>query len=148
MSGNLEGGCACGAVRYRLASAPYDAGWCHCRLCQRTSGAPAVAFATVRRDDYVVTAETGAVGEYASTHFGRRGFCTRCGTLLTIAIDFQLDEIDVAAATLDDPDAVTPAFHIFCEEAIGWAPIDDGLPRHDRFRPDTRGLEAGQTYPA
>ena len=51
---DLPGGCLCGAVRYRLASAPFDGGWCHCRMCQLNSGSPAMAFAKVPSDDFVV----------------------------------------------------------------------------------------------
>ena len=136
----LTGGCACGAVRYSFAD-PYDTGWCHCRLCQRTSGAPAIVFTTAKRAG--LRWEAGAPATWPSTSFGRRGFCLACGTLLTIEVDFQPDEIDFAAATLDDPEAVRPGFHIFCDEAPSWAAIDDGLPRHARYRPDTRGLPPG-----
>jgi len=52
MTESLAGGCLCGAVRYRLASAPFDAGWCHCRTCQLNSGSPAMAFAKVPSRDF------------------------------------------------------------------------------------------------
>mgnify|MGYP006201012255 CR=1 FL=1 len=42
---------------------------------------------------------------------------------------------------LDDPDAVPPGFHIFHDSRIVWFETADDLPRHARFRPDTRGLE-------
>lgn len=135
------GGCACGAVRYRLASAPYDAGWCHCRVCQRVSGAPALAFATVPLADWVVTAGAEHVGRFRSTSFGVRQFCARCGSPLTIHVDHQPGEIDVAVVGLDDPAAVPPGFHIFTADAVPWAAIDDGLPRFAGERPDTRGRE-------
>ncbi|MGN6376681.1 MAG: GFA family protein [Sphingomonas sp.] len=146
MSAALHGGCACGAIRYVLHD-PYDTGWCHCRLCQKTSGAPAIAFTTARRDGFAWTSGEDHLRAFASSTFGRRQFCDQCGSLLTIQVDFQPDEIDVACASLDDPAAAAPTFHIFCKDALGWAPIDDGLPRYDRFRPDTRGLQPGQTDP-
>jgi hypothetical protein len=43
----LTGGCLCGAVKYRISAAPLDAGYCHCRLCQKSSGAPTLAWLTV-----------------------------------------------------------------------------------------------------
>jgi hypothetical protein len=52
------GRCLCGAVRYKLESAPFDAGYCHCRICQLASGAPVMAFATIPRSDYVITSGT------------------------------------------------------------------------------------------
>jgi len=140
----LHGGCACGAVRYTL-SAPFDTGWCHCRICQKTSGAPAIAFTTARRENFAWTAGEDTLRVFNSSDFGRRCFCGLCGSLLTIEVDFQPDEIDIACASLDDPEAAPPTFHIFCKDAPSWAPIDDGLSRYDQFRPDTRGLEPGQT---
>jgi len=137
----LEGGCACGAVRYRLASAPFDTGWCHCRLCQLVSGAPAMVFSTVPTGDFAFVQGEEAVGSVALTSFGRRRFCTRCGTPLTIQVDYQPETIDFPVATLDDPDAVAPDFHIFRSSRIAWFETADDLPRHERFRPHTRGLE-------
>jgi hypothetical protein len=141
MTDVLTGGCACGAVRYELRATPYDTGWCHCRLCQRSSGAPAVVFTTIAAADFSST--HGLPATWRSSDFGERGFCTTCGALLTIRIDFQPDTIDITAATLDLPEAVAPGFHIFCGDAIRWALLDDGSPRHEKFRPETRGLEPG-----
>ena len=134
------GGCACGAVRYQLGSAPFDTGWCHCRICQRSSGAPALVFSTVPFADFEIVSGGDAVGTVQSTPFGRRQFCTRCGTQLTMHVDHQPDTIDFTVATLDDPDAVAPGFHIFIADRIAWFDTADDLPRHGRFRPDTRGL--------
>lgn len=132
------GGCACGAIRYELGSAPFDAGYCHCRICQLTSGAPVMAFATVPRDDFRVT--RGAVTRRRSSGFGERGFCGACGTPLTMAVTHQPDTIDFTIATLDRPDAVVPGFHIWTRSRIGWFDTKDELPRHARFRDDTVGL--------
>jgi hypothetical protein len=142
MTDLLTGGCACGAVRYELRATPSDTGWCHCGLCRRTSGAPAVAFTTIGVGDFSFT--RGAPARWRSTSFGERGFCPTCGSLLTIRLDFQPDTIDITAGTLDRPDAVAPGFHVFCRDAVAWGLPDDGLPRHDGFRPDTRGLEPGK----
>jgi hypothetical protein len=143
----ITGGCACGAIRYALRSQPFDTGWCHCKLCRRTSGAPAVVFTTVPTADFDLVQGAEALRIWRSTSFGERTFCQLCGSLLTIRVDYQPDTIDLTVATLDQPDLVPPGFHIFCQDAIAWATIDDGLPRHARLRPDTRGLSTGQTAP-
>lgn len=139
----MTGGCACRAIRYELRARPYDTGWCHCRLCQQTSGAPAVVFTTIGLADFRITQGTPAA--WRSTAFGERGFCATCGSLLTIHVDFQADTIDVAAASLDEPALVAPTFHIFCQDAIAWSLPSDGLPRHAAFRPTTRGLPPDAT---
>ena len=137
----ITGGCACGAVRYELKSEPFDAGWCHCRICQLVSGAPAMAFASVATGDYAFSRGEEQVRRFESTGFGHRLFCGECGTPLTMQVRHQPETIDFTIATLDEPDARPPTFHIFRSSRIGWFETADALPRHDRFRPDTRGLE-------
>jgi len=144
MSEDWTGGCACGAVRYRLASDPFDAGWCHCRTCQLNSGSPAMAFASVPVDDFRFTRGEALVGRFESSDFGHRLFCTRCGTPFLMRVNHQPETVDFSIATLDRPERVLPEFHIFYGSHIPWAPAADALPRHQRFRPDTRGLTPGE----
>ncbi|HET6526882.1 GFA family protein [Sphingopyxis sp.] len=141
----LEGGCACGAVRYRLDEKPYDTGWCHCCLCQHVSGSGGMVFTTVHKESYRIVKGEASVGRFLSTPFGSRTYCKDCGSPLTIHVDHQPGEIDVAAGTLDDPDAVAPAFHLYAAQAPAWMVMNALLPRYDALRPDTRGLERGQT---
>jgi hypothetical protein len=137
----LEGGCACGAVRYELASEPFDCGWCHCRTCQLNSGAPAMVFASVPASDLVWTRGADKVKSFSSSGFGHRSFCGECGTPFLMQVDHQPETVDFSVATLDEPDRVAPGFHIFWSSRIAWFEPKDALPRHARFRPDTRGLE-------
>jgi hypothetical protein len=143
----LAGGCMCGAVRYELKSAPFDCGWCHCRTCQLTSGAPAMVFASVPDGDLVWTQGTDKVKSVRSSSFGHRCFCGECGTPFLMRVDHQPDTVDFSVATLDRPDSIEPGFHIFWSSKVGWFSPGDDLPKHDRFRPDTRGL-GGTEAPA
>jgi hypothetical protein len=52
MKNLLEGGCLCGALRYQVDPASADSGYCHCRMCQKASGAPAVAWFTVNKQGF------------------------------------------------------------------------------------------------
>ena len=135
------GGCMCGSVRYELRSAPFDCGWCHCRTCQLFGGAPAMPFASVPTGDFAWTGGEELVRWFDSSSFGRRAFCSRCGTPLQVMVAHQPETVDFPIVTLDDPNAVEPQFHIFWGSRIGWFDPGDDLPRHDKFRPDTRGLE-------
>lgn len=134
MGEGWTGSCACGAVRYRLASTPFDAGWCHCRTCQRNPGSPAMAFASVPVTDFVFTTGAEAVGRFASSETGHRLFCTRCGTPLLMGDNEGAATLDFSLATLDEPDRVVPGFHIYYASRIAWAPAADAMPRHDRGR--------------
>ncbi|HEY0052756.1 MAG TPA: GFA family protein [Caulobacteraceae bacterium] len=131
----LEGGCACGRVRYRVEAEPSDAGYCHCTVCRRSSGAPALAFASVPLDAFRLTAAEPE--RRRSSSFGERWFCGGCGAQIAMRVDYDPDLVDFTLATLDDPMAVTPGFHIWREERIGWFETADGLPRHARSRRET-----------
>lgn len=141
----LTGGCDCGQVRYRLGAEPYDTGWCHCRVCQRVSGSGGMVYTTVAFSDYVVIAGADHVGQFASTAFGTRTYCLDCGSPLTIHVAYKPTEVDFAAGSLDNPDAVAPSFHLYAASAPEWARPIDGLPRYDAPHVATRGLPQGRT---
>jgi hypothetical protein len=133
----LTGGCLCGALRYSLSETPGDAGYCHCRMCQRASGAPVMAFGTVPLT--ALTWKAGTPSRYRSSDLAERWFCARCGTSIAIHADYQPDTVDIALATLDDPDAVPPGFHIWTASRVGWFDTADRHPRFAGFRPETLG---------
>ncbi len=87
----------------------------------------------------VITA--GEPARRRSSDFGERWFCRDCGTPLAMQVDHQPDTIDFTIATLDRPDAVPPGFHIWTASRIPWFDTADTLPRHERFRRNTRGLD-------
>jgi hypothetical protein len=122
----LEGGCLCGAVRYRIAGPLGEQTHCHCTLCRRASGAPVVTWVTVAPGDFTLT--RGRLRKYRSTPQGERGFCAACGSQITFDALNLPGELDVTAATLDDPEAVRPESHIWTSSRIGWLVMNDGLP--------------------
>lgn len=131
----LTGGCLCGAVRYRLASAPFDAGWCHCRMCQLNSGSPAMAFAKVPSPDFVIERGAGKIRRYKSSEIAERWFCGECGTPILVR-DFGGATHDFSLATLDHPEAVPPEAHFHYASHIRWAEVCDALPRYAGSRSD------------
>jgi hypothetical protein len=127
-----NGGCLCGAVRYALRGRPTLAGYCHCSLCRRVSGAPVLVFATVPRGDFEFV--RGKPRCFASTSFGRRWFCGDCGTPLCMQVDHEPDSTDVTVASMDDAGAVRPGFHIWHAARLPWFETDDELPRYPQAR--------------
>ena len=125
-----EGGCLCGAVRYRVTAAPTALVVCHCDTCRRAAGAPSLAWAIFRAADFAFT--RGAPATYASSPGVERGFCARCGTTLTYAGNDRRDVADVTTASLDDPDAFVPTKEIWLEEKIGWEAVDHARLRYPR----------------
>ncbi len=123
---SLEGGCLCGAIRYRIDAEPRSADYCHCRMCRRAAGAPVVARLIVANEFFDWTSGEPAV--YHSSRNAERFFCQVCGTQL--ALRDEPDFLDVALATLDTPEPVRPIYHIWTTSRIGWFDIADDLPRH------------------
>jgi hypothetical protein len=126
MGGKITGGCLCGASRYVTEAEPINVRACHCRLCQKATGAPFYARVMVPLDQVEIT---GPVGWYASSPEVRRGFCTRCGATLFSERAAQ-NTIGLTLGCLDDPDAFQPAEHIWTSSQQAWVVLGDGLPRY------------------
>ncbi len=130
----LTGGCLCQAVRYRISADAVDAGYCHCRLCQRSAGAPVVAWATFPRATFEYT--RGAPGVYASSEQGQREHCTECGTQLVFRHALEPETLDVTLASLDDRTTIQPQYHIWVASKVDWLQINDNLPQYPGAGPD------------
>ncbi len=129
----LTGRCACAAVHYRCGPLLYPATWCHCESCRRASGTSPVGWFTVA----LASAEFhgDALRTHRSSPGVERRFCGVCGTPLTYASERRPTEIDFTLGSLNDPDQVTPADHIWMADAPGWDHPTDGLPQHAGLRP-------------
>lgn len=125
-----EGGCLCGAVRYRVSGAPQALTRCHCRSCRLASGAPSLAWAIFRAEDFALVA--GKLSRFASSPGVERTFCATCGTSLTYRSADRPDAIDVTTATLDDASRFAPTKEIWTEHALAWQPLDATLPHYPR----------------
>ena len=123
-----EGGCLCGAIRYRVRGEPVATSLCHCRSCRLAAGAPTLAWANFRRTD--VEFLRGAPTEYQSSTPAWRGFCGTCGTALTYRTTKRPDQLDLTTATFDHPERFTPACEIYIAEKIAWETLHPDLPRH------------------
>jgi hypothetical protein len=130
----LTGGCFCGHVRYEVAGAAFYATNCHCSICRRTSGAPFVAWCSIKPAELRFT--RGRPATFRSSDHATRGFCPRCGTQLTFQSTKSPGEIDVTVCSLDDPDAVPPSDHIFASTRVSWIRLADGLPEFASARED------------
>ncbi len=124
----LTGGCQCCAVRYRLEGEPTGANICHCRMCQKASGGPFMAFAGVRLNELVWM--RGAPKIFASSAVAERGFCPDCGTPLTYRL-LDRDRISVTLCSLDRSSAVAPEMQYAVESKLPWLDAIQSLPRRD-----------------
>lgn len=127
-----EGGCLCGAVRWRARGAPKNVNHCHCEMCRRSSGAAFLTFATFATVDVEFPSKPPAWRQ--SSPIARRGFCSSCGAALAWQSLQETDSIDLTIGTADQPARLAPREHLWSESAISWLHIGDGLPRHKRQR--------------
>lgn len=123
----VEGGCLCGAVRYRVPC-PFEGvvAHCHCSTCRRSAGALVLTWFTVRKAAFELT--RGACQIYPSSDHGQRGFCPTCGTQITLYSSKLPDEIDVTLGSLDTPGRFPPALHIWTDTRLPWLHLDEHLP--------------------
>ena len=126
----VQGGCLCKSIRYRVTGPPLGQSLCHCRSCRLSAGAPSVAWIVVKRHDFDVIA--GVPARFRSSPSVVRTFCGKCGTSLTYQHDESPDTIDVTTATLDAPEAFPPTREIWLEHRLAWVPLDEHLPHFQR----------------
>jgi hypothetical protein len=129
-----EGGCSCGAVRYRLASEPLFVHCCHCLNCQRQTGSAFVINLLIEADrvellgeppqQVAVPRDDGSVQRISR--------CPACQ--VAVYSDYgRADILFVRAGTLDDPSAVSPDVHIYTRSKLPWVTLPEAVPAFDAF---------------
>ena len=135
MTETLDGGCACGAVRYRLGSAPMFVHCCHCLDCQRQTGSAFVLNALIETDRVAVL--SGApVAVAVPTDSGRPHEIFRCPTCHTaLWSDYGRRGVlrFVRVGTLDDPSALPPDVHIYTRSKLPWVALPAGVPAFEAY---------------
>jgi hypothetical protein len=124
----LTGGCACGALRYRADGEPLMQGFCHCRSCQRTSGAGHVGWLCFPEKVVTIEGETrvftrvGGSGKRAS-----RYACSTCLSVVYGTAEVMTGMINLYAGSLDDPVQFRPTVAIFVSQRPPWDDVSRGL---------------------
>ncbi len=113
----ITGGCLCGACRYTTTATPINSRACHCKRCQRATGAPLYARVMVPLDQVAIT---GPVTWYENPGSGlQRGFCSQCGATLFSARP-SANTLGLTLGTLDAPDRHPPSDQIWTEARQHW----------------------------
>ena len=132
----LTGGCGCGAVRFEVTEPLVLASYCHCRRCQRRSGAAASANAHPVPGAFQIVAGEDALRRWKPDEDGgEKWFCGDCGSSLFGHNPNHADAIGIRMGAFDDDPGVRPSVRQFVAYAAPWEPIpDDGLPRYPESR--------------
>ena len=144
MTETVEGGCACGQVRFRMTSAPIVVNCCHCRDCQRISGSAFALNAMIETDRVEVT--KGAPVESSLDRDGsgttRAWRCGNCETLLYADHPMVGDAMRfVRIGTLDRAERLSPDVHFFNRSKHPWVIVPDDVPSFETL-PEDHGVGA------
>ena len=144
-----EGGCFCGAVRYRLRGMAVWKAGCTCNTCVKMHAAPYVVWAGFGRSDFEL--KRGVLTKFKSSPHVVREFCPTCGSTLTYGKTAdgipELEEaarlIYIAVASLDDPSTFPPDEVVHGQERIDWLHFDDSIPVRKSISPKAGHLQFG-----
>lgn len=124
-----EGGCLCGAVRYRVTNAPKRTNICHCTFCQRRTGSAFGFMAYFKQDDVEIT---GSLKSYEhrsdeSKRVLQIEFCPNCGTPVSMTAEIMPGARGIAGGTFDDPSWLKIERHIWTRSAHPWVAVPAGV---------------------
>jgi hypothetical protein len=133
---SLEGGCTCGAVRYRMTSTPLIVHCCHCRWCQRETGASFALNAVIEADRVVVLKGTPET-VMTPTNSGKGQKIVRCPACRIALWSNYAGAGDalrfVRVGTLDEPDRLPPDVHIFTASKQPWVVLPPDTPAFEIY---------------
>jgi hypothetical protein len=134
MSSSLEGGCACGSVRYRLSDEPLFVHCCHCLNCQRQTGSAFVINALIETDRVELLAGDPNVVE-APRDDGSMQQIYRCPDCqVAVYSQYTWPQLRfVRAGTLDEPSSVSPDVHIFTRSKLPWVELPPDVPAFEIY---------------
>ncbi|KAA9010492.1 GFA family protein [Histidinibacterium aquaticum] len=141
------GGCLCGALRYEVTAPPVRVTFCHCRFCQRATGAPYFMEPIFEEEAFTFTAGTPRLYEHRSEGSGKMilaHFCETCGTKLVYTFERFPGLLGIFGGTFDDPDWIKwdgeNAKHIFLQTALAGTVLPSGVPTYIRHATTNDGV--------
>lgn len=127
----LDGRCDCGQVRYRMQTRPLFVHCCHCRWCQRESGASFALNAMIEADRVILLADEPEIVDTPSNS-GRGQRIARCPTCRIAVWSYYAGAGPiirfVRIGTLEAPDLLPPDIHIFTSSKQPWIELPKGVP--------------------
>ena len=129
MPAPYEGGCQCGALRYRVEGKPLALAACHCTDCQRQSGSAFGMSLIVPKDSFrllagepKIFARTAASGRLVNC-----AFCPACGTRIYHEPAYMETTLNIKPGTLDDTSGLVPGIHVWTKSKQSWVVIPEGV---------------------
>ena len=131
-----EGGCLCGAVRFKVAGAPIRMAQCHCLDCQRASGTGHMSNAIFRVADVTLTGKTASFASSSdSGNVLTRHFCPTCGGRVFLYNKARPDMIVMAVGAFDDSSWFEPEVVLYTKSRPHWDLTTDAVPTFEAMPP-------------
>lgn len=133
---NYEGGCTCGAIRYRMESKPLFVHCCHCHWCQRETGTSYALNAIIEADRLtILQGEPMMVLTPSSSGKGQKIWrCPACRVALWSNYSGAGDSLNfVRVGTLDEACRLSPDIHIFTASKQPWVVVPEGQPAVEEY---------------
>ncbi len=124
----VDGGCLCGATRYRVQGPQLRGTICHCNHCKRWSGAPFLSWSLFNKSQFQWV--KGKPGTTSVTPAVNLHFCKSCGSPLTFEFTDTSEIIGTTTGTLDEPEKFSPTRHNWTSSELSWIHNLDTLPRN------------------
>lgn len=127
----MEGGCTCRTIRYRMKSKPLFVHCCHCRWCQRETGASFALNAMIEADRVELLSGAPEI-TLTPSNSGKGQKIWRC-PVCRVAVWSNYAGVGdkvrfMRVGTLDDPDLLPPDIHIFTASKQPWVKLDGKVP--------------------
>jgi hypothetical protein len=135
LAGKWEGGCACGAVRYRLASEPMFVHCCHCLNCQSHTGSAFVINMLIEaaRVERLGGAPEPVIMPLNGGSPNRIFRCPECRVAVWSEYGGRSQILFVRAGTLDEPASVAPDVHIYTRSKLPWVRLPESVPAFEAY---------------
>ena len=125
-----KGSCLCGSVQYEL-DGPFEVmSHCHCSMCRKHHGAAFATFVTVPLTSFRWVAGEDALSTYQSSAYGKRTFCSKCGSVMPV-VEADTGIAFCPAGNLDGELGIQPQSHRFVGSKASWHTITDTFPQHE-----------------
>src|SRR5215471_16300258 len=130
-STSFDGGCTCRFVRYRMTTRPLFVHCCHCRWCQRETGASFALNALIEADRVqLLQGEVEVINTPSNSGKGQKiSRCPRCWIAVWSNYAGAGDAVRfIRVGTLDEPDRLPPDIHIFTASKQPWVSLPPDMP--------------------
>jgi hypothetical protein len=135
-----EGGCSCGAVRYRLTSEPLFTHCCHCLNCQRQTGSAFVINLLIEADRVELLAGDPQPVDVPRDDGSVQRIYRCVGCQVALFSEYGRPEIRfVRGGTLDEPSLAAPDVHIYTRSKVPWVALPGSVPAFQEYY-DTKAL--------